>query len=44
MDYVNDDYDLDDSFINDSESVDVEIDPQEIVTELKKLQRYILCL
>ncbi|CAD8180302.1 unnamed protein product [Paramecium pentaurelia] len=39
MNHVNDDYDLDDSFINDSESVDVEIDPQEIVTELKKLQR-----
>ncbi|CAK63645.1 unnamed protein product (macronuclear) [Paramecium tetraurelia] len=37
--YINDDYDLDDSFINDSESVDVEIDPKEVVTELKKLQR-----
>ncbi|CAK74001.1 unnamed protein product (macronuclear) [Paramecium tetraurelia] len=36
---VNDDYDLNDSFINDSESVDVEIDPNEIVSELKKLQR-----
>ncbi|CAD8171102.1 unnamed protein product [Paramecium octaurelia] len=36
---INDDYDLDDSFINDSESVDVEIDPKEVVTELKKLQR-----
>ncbi|CAD8085239.1 unnamed protein product [Paramecium sonneborni] len=36
---VNDDYDLNDSFINDSESVDMEIDPKEVVSELKKLQQ-----